>query len=381
MFELLNQFWANFINVFPSILIFIVVLLVLVLIHEFGHFIAAKIFKIKVEEFSFGFPPKVIGKKIGETTYLINLLPIGGYVKLYGEDDAGAGKISKTKEVTKDLHRAFFSRPAWQRITVIVAGVAMNFFLAVAIATYFISTQGYPVDTKTVVISEVNANSPAEAAGIQVGDIVRSVDQTVVEDTNTLITLTGEKKGDVVELIIVRNDQEITTALTPRVDPPEGEGAMGIAVDQNIIIEQHPFPISLYYGTKQALNDLVLIAEGIVDIFRTLFVGKEVPEGVAGPVGIAQLTHEFVQINPILILNLVYMLSLVLALVNILPIPGLDGGRLFFILIEVVTRRKVNPKYEAYAHMVGIILLLALIVLISINDIGRLVSGQSILPQ
>ena len=168
--------------------------------------------------------------------------------------------------------------------------------------------------------------------------------------------------------------------MIPRENPPEGQGAMGIAIDQNIIVQKYPFPVSILYATKQAAQDSILVVKGFLDVIKTLVTSLTVPEGVAGPVGMAQLTGEFVQIGPNAVLALVYMLSLSLAVLNILPIPALDGGRLMFILIEVVTRRKVNPKYEAYAHMVGIVLLLAFLAFISFKDVGRIISGESILP-
>lgn len=363
-----------------TILVFILMLSVLVLIHELGHFLTAKKFGIKVEEFGFGFPPRVFGKKKGETLYSINALPIGGFVKLYGEDEAGSGKVSKTKAVTKDLDRAFFAKPIWQRIIVVTAGVFMNFMLAVLIATYLFSTQGIPKDTHTVVISQVDKDSPAALAGLKKGDVVKTVDSKEIITTENLIKITNEKKGEQVNLVVLRGDSEIPVVLTPRANPPEGQGAMGIAIDQNIVYQKYPFPLSILYATKQAAQDSVLVVKGFVDVIKTIVTSFTVPEGVAGPVGMAQLTGEFVQIGPNAVLALVYMLSLSLAVLNILPIPALDGGRLLFILIELVTRRKVNPKYEAYAHLVGIILLLSFLALISLKDIGRIINGQSILP-
>jgi len=371
---------------FITILVFVLMLSVLVLIHELGHFLTAKKFGIKVEEFGFGFPPRVFGKKKGETLYSINALPIGGFVKLYGEDEAGSGKVSKVKTeiITSnsepDWDRAFFAKPAWQRIIVVTAGVFMNFILAVAIATYLFSSQGIPKDTHTVVISQVDKNSPAQAAGLKNGDVVKTVDSKEIITTENLIKITNDKKGQEVKLVVLRGGREIPVSLTPRQNPPEGQGAMGIAIDQNIIYQKYPFPLSILYATKQAAQDSILVVKGFVDVIKTIVTSFTIPEGVAGPVGMAQLTGEFVQIGPNAVLALVYMLSLSLAVLNILPIPALDGGRLLFIVIELVTRRKVNPKYEAYAHLVGIILLLTFLAFISIKDVGRIISGQSILP-
>src|SRR5258708_12121007 len=153
-----------------TILVFLLILSVLVLIHEAGHFFVAKKLGIKVEEFGFGFPPRVFGKKIGETIYSLNLLPIGGFVKLYGEDDAGGGKIGSVKDFSKikdkSVQRAFFARPVWQRASVVIAGVVMNFLLSLVIISYLFSAQGVPIPGNQVIIAGVAKNSPAEKAGI-----------------------------------------------------------------------------------------------------------------------------------------------------------------------------------------------------------------------
>lgn len=364
-----------------TILVFLVILTVLVLIHELGHFLTAKKFGIKVEEFGFGFPPRVIGKKIGETLYSFNALPIGGFVKLHGEDEAGGGSIKRGKVVSKDLERAFFAKPIWQRIIVVVAGVAMNFLLAVLIATYLFTSQGIPKDEKNVLITSVVANSPAASAGLKSGDAIVAIDNETVNNPTSLVAVTKDKLGEEVTLTIKRNGEEIPLKITPRVNAPEGEGAMGVSIEQNITFQKYPFPQSIFYGFKQAAGDSFLVVKGFVDMIKTIATSLTVPAGVAGPVGMAQLTGEFVQIGPNAVLSLVYMLSLSLAVLNILPIPALDGGRLFFILIELFTRKKVNPKYEAYAHMAGIVVLLLFLAFISYKDILRIASGQSILPQ
>ncbi len=364
-----------------TILVFLFILTVLVLIHELGHFITAKIFGIKVEEFGLGFPPRVFGKKKGETLYSINALPIGGFVKLYGEDEAGSGKISSGKQVTKDLNRAFFSKPIWQRIIVIVSGVTMNFLLAVGIATYLFTTQGIPKDAGNVVITEVIKGSPAQTAGILKGDVVSKIGSAEIKDPASLVSETKKKLGQEITITVKRGDEIKVVKVTPRVNAPKDQGAMGVGIAQNIVYQKYPFPKSLYYGTKQAVIDSRLVVLGFLDVVKTLITKLTVPAGVAGPVGMAQLTGEFVKIGPSAVLSLVYMLSLSLAVLNILPIPALDGGRLLFIIIEAITRRKVNPRVEAYAHMVGIILLLSFLALVSYKDIVRIISGQSIFPQ
>jgi regulator of sigma E protease len=363
------------------VIVFLVILTILVLIHELGHYLTAKKFGIKVEEFGFGFPPRVFGKKRGETIYSINALPIGGFVKLYGEDDAGSGKISKGKKVTKDLDRAFFSRPIWQRIVVVTAGVAMNFLLAVLIATYLLTFQGLPKDGQSVIVTEVSESSPAATAGLKTGDEITEVNSKRVVKTQDLIDQTKTRLGEEVTLTVKRGEETFPVKLTPRENPPEGQGSMGVAIEHNVIIQKYPFPQSIYYGTKQAGSDSILVVTSFVDMIKTIATRQTVPEGVAGPVGMYRITGEIVKVGPEAIIPLMYMLTLSLAVLNILPIPALDGGRLLFILIEAVTRKKVNAKYEAYVHMVGMAVLILFIIFVTYKDIINWISGRPIIPQ
>jgi len=372
-----------------TIIVFIVMLSVLVLIHELGHFLVARKFGIKVEEFGFGFPPKVWGKKIGETLYSINLLPIGGFVKLYGEDEAGAGRVSSGKKVTKDIDRAFFAKPIYQRILVVLAGVTMNFILAVIIVTYLFTTDGIPTPGTTVTLTEIAKNSPAEKAGLKKGDIVQKIGNIEIKDTQTLVAEARKNLGEELMITVMRStgtgkervDTIEAIKVTPRKDFPEGEGPMGIAISQSVDVRKYPFPQSLIEGTKQAVKDSWQVVVGFKTVVVEIITRFTVPQGVAGPIGMAQLTGEFVRVGPAAVLALVYTLSLSLAVLNVLPIPALDGGRLFFILIEAVTRKKVNARFEAYAHLVGLVLLLSFLALVSYKDILRIIAGQSILPQ
>lgn len=364
-----------------TILVFLVILSVLVLIHELGHYLVARKFGIKVEEFGIGFPPRVWGKKIGETLYSINALPIGGFVKLYGEDEAGSGKIGSHKNITKDLDRAFFARPIWQRALVVVAGVVMNFLLAIAIVTYLFTFEGIPTPGEKVTITEVVKGSPAEVAGIKKGDLIEKIGNVEIKNTESLIAETRKHLGEKTEITLKRGDKSEVLEITPRKKSPANQGPMGIAISQDVKFVKYPFPQSLYYGTKQAINDSVLTVVGFKNVMIDIFTRFTVPQGVAGPIGMAQLTGEFVKVGPGAVLGLVYMLSLSLAVLNILPIPALDGGRFFFIIVEAVTRKKINPKFEAYAHAVGIILLLSFLAIVSYKDILRIIGGQSILPQ
>ncbi len=371
-----------------TILVFLLILSVLVLVHELGHFLVAKKLGVKVEEFGFGFPPRVYGKKIGETLYSINLLPIGGFVKLYGEDEAGGGKLSlndKGLSISgKDQKRAFFARPVWQRGIIVVAGVVMNFLLAVVIISYLFAVQGVATPSHDVQIVALAPHSPAVVSGIQVGDIVRSIDGNIITSPNQLISYTKSHLGKQVALVIASKNGKGPThviRLTPRVHYPADEGAMGVAISNVVSIKKYPWFEAPFVGLQESFKQTWLIVQGLWMTLVTVALSRQVPQGLAGPVGIAQLTGQFIKIGPDAVLSLVSLLSLNLAVLNILPIPALDGGRFFFILFEAVTRRKVNQRFEGYAHAAGMVFLLALIALVTFHDLFRLFTGQPILPK
>lgn len=371
-----------------TIIVFLLILSVLVLVHEAGHYFVAKKLGVKVEEFGFGFPltPALFSKKIGETVYSFYPALIGGFVKLYGEDDAGAGRVSlgdkNATSGSKDIKRAFFARPVWQRATIVVAGVVMNFLLATAILSYLFAFQGVPTPGDNVQIVALVKNAPAAQAGLKVGDTILSVDGKSVTTADQIISYTKSHLGKVITLQIKTNsNKQETISLTPRVHYPSNEGAMGLGISPNIIIKKYPLYQAPFVGLKESVNDSWMILQGLWQALTEVATKREVPQGLAGPVGIAQLTGQFIKIGPEAVLSLVALLSLNLAILNVLPIPALDGGRLFFILVEAVTKKKVNPKFETYAHTIGMAVLLALIAFITLHDFIRIFSGQSLLPQ
>lgn len=368
-----------------TIISFILVLTILVLIHELGHFITAKWLGVKVEEFGFGFPPRAWGKKIGETIYSINWLPIGGFVKLFGEDEAGGGRVgsvSPEKIEKKDRKRAFFARSVWQRFLIVFAGVFMNFTLATVLLTYIVGVQGIPRPGNEVFVVTVVKNTPAEKAGLTQGDRIVAIDALAVDAPEKLITYTKSHVGKQIALTIVtKENKKETISLTPRTTYPSNEGAMGVAVGTNVVLQKYPWYQWPFVGLREALIQSWMIVSGLWQLLVQLFTKGQVPQGLAGPVGIAQITGQFVQMGVIPTLSLLALLSLNLAILNILPIPALDGGRLFFIVIEAVFRKKVSPKVEGYAHAIGMALLLALIVLITLHDIIRIATGGSLLPR
>lgn len=366
------------------LLVFFLVLSVLVLVHELGHFLAAKKAGIKVEEFGFGLPPRIFGVKKGETIYSINWLPIGGFVKLYGEDEADftsdGGRLKRSgshdsSEVDGLKSRAFYAQPKLTRAIVLLAGVLMNFLLAVLIISY-IFTQGVLAPTEKVAIKRISQNSPAQGAGLKVGDIVLKVNGVAIKSPDQLISVTGKHLGEKVTLEISRCPTLATcylllTILVPRQNPPPNEGAMGLAVsnleEKKFLWYQAPFS-----GTVEAFKISGMMIMEIGKVLWKLITFQPVGGEVSGPIGIAQATGEAVKFGPMAVLQLMGLLSLNLAVVNILPFPALDGGRLLFVVIEGVLGKKVKPVLERMTHQIGMVILLGLIFLVTLNDLLRI---------
>lgn len=389
-------------------IVFLLILSVLVLIHEFGHFIMAKKFNIKVEEFGYGLPPRLWGKKIGETIYSINWLPIGGFVKLYGEDDAGAGavKISQSKLPKKDLERAFFTRSVKQRGAVVVAGVVMNVLLAILIYYIFLGISGFKTNiplfpgskdfifiganqetqVKSLIINNISSDSPAEKAGLTPCSeksclAITKVNGEPIKDIKSFTNFIKEHKGEKLrfEFTDLITGEKMEKVIIPRENPPKDQGALGIqfSADEYFVVSYDTFTQRLISGIVHPLS-LFIYQFDLLKKLVALSIQERTAEplgtAVSGPVGIISVVGDigkFPDIKERILgwLNLAGMLSISLAFFNILPIPALDGGRLFFILIEGISGRKINPKYEALAHTVGMALLLTLILLVTFKDI------------
>lgn len=351
-----------------SILTFFIVLSILVLVHEFGHFWTARKNGILVEEFGFGLPPRLIGKKIGDTIYSINWLPFGGFVRLHGEQM----EDKETIESKSFLHKSKLARTA-----VIVAGVIMNFVLAIVCFAIVYSFTGTPRETNNIKVLDISADSPAITSGLLVGDVIRKADGKEFSNVSEFIKYVDTKRGQKVK-IETDNGRKLT--ITPRVDPPEGQGPLGVVISTTETyfapIWQRPF-YGVYYGFKEAYFWGKNILFGLGTMIGGLFQGN-VPKDVSGPVGIYAVTSEVAKTGILALINFIGILSVNLAILNILPFPALDGGRLLFIGIEALFGRKVIPKVEAMIHTVGMIILLGLIVLISISDVRRLISAGSI---
>ena len=328
-----------------------------------------------VKEFGFGLPPRVIGKKIGETVYSINLFPFGGFVRLHGEESDGKLKYPK---------RAFLNKSKKVRFAIVLAGVIMNFILAIIAFGVVYSFSGVPRETKQVKVVDITSSSPAQIAGILVGDIVKKVDKKEIKTVKEFVTLIEEKKGKMTQLEIERitNGQKIfkKIGIKPRTNPPEGEGPLGVIITSTEIyfppVILRPF-YGIYFGFKEAVFWGGNVVLGFWQILRGLFAGK-IPQDIAGPVGIFAITSKAVQYGILAVINFIGIMSVNLAILNILPFPALDGGRLLFIAIEKAIGRRVLPKIEAAFHTVGMIILLLLLLAITAHDIQRLISAGGI---
>ncbi|HUS60162.1 MAG TPA: M50 family metallopeptidase [Nevskiaceae bacterium] len=357
-----------------TVIVFLITLSVLVLVHELGHFLAAKKSGIKVEEFGFGYPPRLWGKKIGETVYSINWIPFGGFVKLYGEELAEEKRGKDT----------FWSKSKKVRTAVIVAGVLGNFLLAIICFSIVYSAVGIPIKTDQVKIVGIAQDSPAEKMGLKKNDIILAVDDKDLHDLKHFIALIEEKKETQVKLLIKREENNLLLFIMPRESPPEGQGSLGVVVS-SIEMKKYPFwqmPFrGAVEGIKEAMGWGTLIFSSLAKMVVDLVGRGVVPKDVAGPVGIFQVTAGVAQQGILTILQFIGVLSVNLAVLNILPFPALDGGRLLFILYEVVTRKRPKPSIEHWVNAVGMAVLLSLIILVTVNDIQRIIKTTSLAAQ
>jgi regulator of sigma E protease len=354
-----------------TLVLFIATFTLIVAVHEFGHFASARLLGMKVLEFAFGFPPRLWGVKRGETEYTINWIPFGGFVRILGQDDFAIHQLG-----TGDP-RSFTSKPWWAQAIVLAAGVFMNFVLAIVILTIAFMT-GTTAPTGDVRVFDVRANSPAAAAGLQVGDIVVDVDGTPIHTARTMVNITSKAadKQQQISIDVTRNGQALPPIkATPRADPPAGEGPLGVQLEE--------VQAAVAVPPQQALGSAVGLTGDvvgqIVGLPAQLIAQRGAPTGgapvVGGPIEIFRVTGQVAQFGIPTFLKLVGVLSVNLGVINIIPFPGLDGGRLFFVLLGALLRRRLPPQVEAAIHAVGFVLLLTLLAVVSFSDIRRAIGG------
>jgi regulator of sigma E protease len=438
-----------------SALYIIPILAILILVHEIGHFASARMVGIRVKEFGLGLPPRVFGRERGGVIYSFNAIPLGGFVRVHGED--GSAVDEDSLHAKGKLQRTFFYG----------AGSLMNFALAIVLVMVLIGFRGEPVSH--IYVADVEPDSPAAEAGWEPGDRFLEVGGATVDDMGDVVTTTHNYAGETMPVTVFRAGEEIQTDVTPREDPPENQGRTGIQITAapraslqvgsieegspaeaaglqpedrllevagreitdaavfSIMLREHEgedLPLLIQRGGEQVEASIsvpvaeegnqppeigVLIQQdvqtssvpiwqiiplGFVETWNILtafyegimmLISGEAPlDGIAGPIGMGQLASEVLEVSPeptwVALANLTILLSLNLGILNLLPLPALDGGRLLFVLIEALRGKPVSPEKEGLVHLVGLVMLLGLMFFIAFLDIDRLISGESILP-
>lgn len=392
-----------------TILLFVIILSLLVFVHEFGHFIVARKSGMKVYEFGFGFPPRAFGfykdpstkkwvfigrrqspvasrqsrlsnvvggeekqEEYPSTVYSVNWLPLGGFVKIKGENGEEAAEPD-----------SFGYHPFWKKAAVLVAGVSMNFLLA-AILLGVGFTIGLPADAELLqdpnaivvepaaaMVEQVEAGSSADAAGVLLGDIIRTIDGVSIESSKDVIQYVQEQGTKEMTLAIDRGGEIHTFSLTPADTDGSGTPRLGIFLADAGVV-RYPWYIAIWKGFLGAVITTVNIVIGFYLLLKHLILGQGLLFDVAGPVGIAAVVGQSARLGIAHLINVTAMLSLSLAVINILPIPALDGGRLLFVTIEKIFGRPVPMKYEQTAHTIGFMLLMILIIVVTWRDVIRI---------
>lgn len=346
---------------------FVLALGVLIFLHELGHFLTSRLFKIEVEEFGFGFPPRLARLfRLGSTEFTLNWIPFGAFVRPKGENDP-------------NIPGGLASAPPLQRLIVLAGGPLMNLMAGILLLSMIFIQVGGPDLTKVQVI-QVNPDSPAALAGITEGDLITKINDVQITSIEMLSKMIQSHKGEPVSITLWRNGEEFVIQATPRVNPPQGQGALGIVMSNPIV------PLSLgesvIYGSRVMLEQ----CRQLVLLPSRLIRGQLAPEQarVVGPVGIFSMYNqvrerdieEQEKAQPDTpspkALNTLYLLasiSIALGFANLLPIPALDGGRILFVLAEIVLRRRISPEHENAIHQIGFLILITLMLYITAQDI------------
>lgn len=377
-----------------SIILFIVILLVLIVVHEFGHFITAKKSGIRVDEFGVGYPPKIFGKKFKGTEYTINLLPFGGFVKIFGEnpnEESISGPDSK---------RSFINKPKWIQALVLSAGVAFNILFAWILFS-IVFMIGMPsivseddlnkanVQDVQLIITSTLPDSPATNAGLQVRDEIIRIETVSglaeLNQINGIITPIkvsefineSQKYGENIRLFYNRAGEESEVILSPVTGIIKDDTSRpAIGISMNLVGSvKHSFFVSIWEGLKFTITSLIAITVGIVSFLASALTFNANLSEVAGPIGIVGLVGEASSLGFIFLLNFTAFISINLAIINLLPFPALDGGRLFFLLIEIIKKSPIKPSTANAVNAIGFAILIILMLVITFSDITRIISG------
>lgn len=362
-----------------SVIIFLIILAVLILVHEFGHFIVAKKSGIRVDEFALGFFVKIFSKKFGETVYTLNLIPFGGFVKIFGEDPH-AESISE-----EDKPRSFFYKPKSIQALVLVAGVSMNIIfawllLSLGFVIGFPSSTDYSgfgkVSNVHLVVTEVKLDSPAQKAGLVGGDTILSVNSgsTSLADGDLnpekVSGLISESTGPV-SIEYSRGEKIQTTSILPVLNKDVGKKMIGVAMDE-IGTLKLPVHLALLEGARTTWLLIKQTALGLGKFIWDSVRLKSDLSQVSGPIGIAGVVGEASSLGFVYLLSLIALISINLAIINLLPFPALDGGRLLFVFIEAITRREIPKAFVRWANFLGFAFLVILMVVVTGHDIFKL---------
>lgn len=349
-------------NTILSIIEFILALGTIILLHEFGHFVVGRLNKIEVEEFGIGFPPRALNLFTWKgTLFTLNWIPLGGFCRFKGEEDPNAkGGLSAANK--------------WARLTTLLGGPAMNLLLAVIIFSAVISQVGIP-QTNITQIQSVSPNSPAEMAGLKAGDVFVSANGEKITSVEQIISITQANLGTEMKFIVMRNNQDLSIQITPRTNPPSGEGPMGVIMSNPILpanfYQAIPVGIQTTYGLVRQLITLpIMFLRGQVDSSQMRLLS---PKGIYDIYSQVRTETEQATNNNTrsVILNLLSFFAIIsagLGFSNLLPIPAVDGGRIFFMLPELLFNKKIPTRFENAVHAIGFTVLLAIMILVFIQD-------------
>ena len=376
-----------------NITIFLIILLVLVLVHEFGHFFTAKSFGIRVDEFGFGFPPKLFSFKYGETLYSVNLLPSGGFVKIFGENPEAEqarlpdGQARYGAGPDQDQSRSFVNKAKWKQAIVLFAGVFANFLLAwLAFSFGFMSgfptsvgsaISGYELEDVNLVVISVSAKSPAETAGLMSGDkivYINSNDGAVTDiNPDTVKSFVISHKDQEIEVGYIRGKTEDLrfTKVTPVSSGADSKPMIGRSMDE-IGIGKLPIFTALIEGMKLNWSVTKDAAVGLYMLVLDGLRGRGSFASVMGPVGMVRIVGDAYQFGFVYLLSFAALISINLTIINLLPFPALDGGRLFFLLIEKIKGSRINPRVANFANTIGFGLLILLMLVVTYHDVTKL---------
>ena len=363
-----------------NIIIFLIILVVLVISHEFGHFIVAKKSGIRVDEFSFGFPPKLFGKKIGETEYNFNALPLGGYVKIYGENP----DEENTNGVDKD--RSFVNKPKYIQALVLVAGIVMNLLVAWLLFTVGYMSglptsvanapKGAVISNQALTITSVLADSPAQKAELKAGDKISMMkagsgvlDNPI--DTNNVINFVKSHGDKEINITYIRDNESKITTITPKIGMTGDTPTIGISMD---VIGKLNLPVhkAVWEGLKLTWHVTEGTTIGFYNLIRDAVTGKGSMDGLTGPIGIVGVVGDAREFGFIYLLSFTALISVNLAVINLVPFPALDGGRLLFLLIEKIKGSRIKPIVANWANTIGFGILMLLMAFITFHDIVKL---------